>query len=160
MISSRGNCEKTERQSVSVLIETRSTRDPFHSDNYVSISGSGPTQETVVRVGLEELLGAVQVETERQEDLYVGLLLQQALVDLVRALQLAYANGVVTLPVALRVQWVEHLIKVEIIANAQFTLFTGGYYIQEGVGWSGFALMQHRQQVELNNAKVTWRVSD
>lgn len=100
----------------------------------MSISGSGPTQETVVRVGLEELLGAVQVETEWQEDLYVGLLLQQTLVDLVRALQLANANGVITLPVALRVQWVEHLIKVEIIANAQFALFTGGYYIQEGVG--------------------------
>lgn len=80
-----------------------------------------------------------------------------------RALQLANANGVVTLPVALRVQWVEHLIKVEIIANAQFTLFTGGYYIQEGVGGWIFALMHHRQQVELNNAKVnrvTWRVSE
>lgn len=36
-------------------------------------------------------------------------------------------------------------------------LYTGGR------GWVGIALMQHRQQVELNNAKVnrvTWRVSE
>lgn len=67
------------------------------------------TQKSVVRVGLEELLRAVQVETERQEDLYIRLLLQQPLVDLVGALQLANANRIVTLSVALRVQRVEHL---------------------------------------------------
>lgn len=56
-----------------------------------------------------------------------------------RALQLANANRVVALPVALRVQRVEHLIESRIIANAQFTLFTQGYYVQEGVGCCGGA---------------------
>lgn len=69
-----------------------------------------PTQETIVSVGLEKLLGAVQVESEWQEDLDVGLLLQQPLIDLVRALQLTHANSVVALPVTLGVQRVEYLI--------------------------------------------------
>lgn len=74
-----------------------------------TVSPCARTQKSVVRVGLEELLRAVQVETEGQEDLYIRLLLQQPLVDLVGALQLANANRIVTLSVALRVQRVEHL---------------------------------------------------
>lgn len=69
------------------------------------------TQESVVGVRLEKFFRAVQVESERQEDLDVGLLLQQSWVDSswVGVLQLVHANGVVATGVALSVQWVHNL---------------------------------------------------
>lgn len=70
---------------------------------------SNRTQETVVGVGLEELFWPVQVEAEGQEDFHVGFLLQQPLINVVGILQLANADCVIALPVALGVEWVEHL---------------------------------------------------
>ena len=84
------------------------------------------TQVSVVGVGLEEFLGTVQVEAEGQEDLHIGLLLQQSLVNVVCVLQLADADGIIALPVALGVQWVQNLERnrSEKSHGNEFTLFT------------------------------------
>lgn len=69
------------------------------------------TQESVVGVWLEKFFGTVQVESKWQEDLDIGLLLQQSWVDSsgVGVLQLVDANGVIATGVALGVQWIHNL---------------------------------------------------
>lgn len=67
------------------------------------------TQESVVRVGLEEFFRSVQVEAEWQEDFDVGFLLKQGRVGGARVLQLIDANRILTSCITLRVQRIHYL---------------------------------------------------
>lgn len=67
------------------------------------------TQESVVGVRLEELFGTVEIETEWQENLHVGLLLKQRWVSWHGVLELINADSVVTLCIALGVQRIHYL---------------------------------------------------
>jgi hypothetical protein len=67
------------------------------------------TQIPIVGVGLEQLFRSVQVETERQKDLHIGLLLQNTLINRFSILQLTDTNGIVTLHITPGVQWIHDL---------------------------------------------------
>lgn len=67
-------------------------------------------QVPVVRVRLEQLFRAVEVEAERQEDFHVGPLGQDALVALLGILQIADADCVGSLTIADCIQRIQDLI--------------------------------------------------
>lgn len=67
------------------------------------------TQEAIVSVRLEQFLDAVQIKPERQENFHIGLILQHGLVDWFRVFQLADADCIIALAVALRVQRIHNL---------------------------------------------------
>lgn len=69
------------------------------------------TQESIIRLRLEDFFWPVEEETERQEYLHVWTLLENSLVNLTSILQLAHANRVLALTIADRVQWVQYLTK-------------------------------------------------
>lgn len=67
------------------------------------------TQVSVVLMRLEEFIGSVEQEFERQEYFHVGSLLQKALVHDFSVLQLVYTNCVGPGTIANGVQRVQHL---------------------------------------------------
>lgn len=66
------------------------------------------TQETVVGLFSESLLRGEEQETEGQEDLDVGVLLEDGVLHLPGVLQVGHADGVVALGVADGVQGVQN----------------------------------------------------
>jgi hypothetical protein len=70
------------------------------------------TQETVVGVWLEEFFWTVEIETEWQENFDVGFLLQQCWVDWHGVLELIHADCIVTLNIALGIQWIHYLFMI------------------------------------------------
>lgn len=93
MVSGRGNCKNF-----------RELNPKFEEGQ------QGLTQESIVGVRLEQFFRSVEIETERQEDFDVRFLLEQSTVDFLGILELTHADGIVTLDVALGVQWVEDLV--------------------------------------------------
>lgn len=67
------------------------------------------TQKSVVRLRSEQLLDAVEVEAERQEDFDIGSFGEKILVDFLRVLQVGHAHGVVSFLIAHGVERVHHL---------------------------------------------------
>lgn len=67
------------------------------------------TQESIVGVGRKDLLGPVEEEAERQEDLNVGSFHKDALVNFHRILQVADTYRVRSLHIANGIQWIQDL---------------------------------------------------
>jgi len=67
------------------------------------------TQVSVVLMSLEEFVGSVEQEFERQKYFYVGSLLQKALVHRFSVFQLVYANSVGPGAIADGIERVHHL---------------------------------------------------
>lgn len=99
-------------------------------DQRDQVIAAGRHQEPIVRVGDEQLLGPVEEEAERQEDLDVGPLDQHALVALLGVLQVADADGVGALAIADRVEGVEDLCVC---------------FGVDSVGWCGGAIARTRE---------------
>lgn len=97
MVTGGSNCGEKENIRNEVSISTRLINISF-------------TQEAIVGVGLEKLLRSVQVEAEWQENLHVGLLLQQRWIDGACILQLIHTDGILTSLIALSIQWIHYLL--------------------------------------------------
>lgn len=69
------------------------------------------TEEAIVGLRLEDLLGSVEQEAERQEDLHVGALLEDTLIDVSGILQLIHANCILARSVANSIQGIQNLKK-------------------------------------------------
>lgn len=76
-------------------------------------------EEAIVGLWLEDLLGSVEQEAERQEDLHVGALLEDTLIDVSGVFQLIHANCILTRSVANSIQGIQNdaLWKTEIICR-------------------------------------------
>lgn len=85
----------------------RHIRDFIDQRNQMITTGSG--QESVVGVGNEKLLGSIEIEAERQEDLDVGSFDQHTLVAFLGVFQIADTNRVRSFAVAHSVQWIHDL---------------------------------------------------
>lgn len=66
-------------------------------------------QESIVRIGPEQLINAIEEEPEWKEDFHIGTLHQNALIHLTRILQIAHANGIRTLSITHRIEWIQYL---------------------------------------------------
>lgn len=65
-------------------------------------------EEAIVGLRLEDLLGSVEQEAERQEDLHVGALLENTLIDVSGVLQLTHANCILARSVANSIQGIQN----------------------------------------------------
>lgn len=71
------------------------------------------TQESIIRIRLEQLFDTIQIEPERQEYFDIRLLLKNILVDWLGIFQLADTDSVVSLLITLSVQWIHYLYKID-----------------------------------------------
>ena len=66
-------------------------------------------QESIVRIWSEQLIDAIEEESEWKKDFDIGTLHEKALINLTRILQIAHANGIRTLSIAHRIEWIQYL---------------------------------------------------
>lgn len=67
------------------------------------------TQKPIVGLGTEKFLNSVEVKAEREEDLDIGSLLQNVLVNFLRVLQVRHTNRIASLLIAHGIKRIHNL---------------------------------------------------